>query len=221
MWDKAQRTMTKDNMIPNHSSDPRQPFFDTIAEAWDGWHDLAILTLQLNAAFERFGVQPSETVVDIGCGTGNLTQALLPHLGPDGAVVALDISPAMLQRAQGKITDARVTWCETSADRIPMADASCDRAICFSAWPHFEHPDAVIAEIRRVLRPGGHAHILHLISKEAVNRIHSEAHPSVHADHLAPVGEVAAQFQLGGFVVLETQDDAAGYRLTAQKRCGV
>jgi demethylmenaquinone methyltransferase/2-methoxy-6-polyprenyl-1,4-benzoquinol methylase len=205
-------------MTATNTADPRQAFFDTIAEAWDGWHDLAALTAKLNAAFGHLGIRPAETVVDVGCGTGNLSRALLAVLGPTGSVLALDISPAMLKQARQKVADPRVTWYEAPADRIPAADASCDRIICFSSWPHFENPEAVVREFHRALRGGGHVHILHLISREAVNRIHGGAHPSVRGDLLAPVGEVAALFERGGFTVLETADDGDGYLLTAHKQ---
>jgi len=197
--------------------DPRIDFFDSIAEAWDGWHDLALLSEQLNFVFDGFDIRAAEKILDIGCGTGNLTQVLLQRLGPDGHVVALDISPGMLERARQKISDPRVTWVLAAADRIPVATASCDRILCFSAWPHFENQTAVIQEFHRALRPGGQAHILHLISRDEVNRIHEQAHPSVHSDLLAPVHEVASLFKLNGFAILATADEAQRYLLTIRK----
>ena len=197
--------------------DPRQPFFDSIADAWDGWHDLPALNAQLADFFEHVGVQPDESVVDVGCGTGNLTLALLAWLGPQGRVTALDISPTMLARAARKTTDARVTWHEAPADRIPLPNGTCDRILCFSAWPHFDRLDHVVAEFSRVLCPSGQAHILHLISKEEVNRIHSEAHPTVRADRLPPVDDVADLFRANSFTVIETEDNASRYLLSVRK----
>lgn len=197
--------------------DPRIVFFDSIAEAWDGWHDLDLLAEKLNTEFDGFGIQSCETVLDVGCGTGNLTRVLLRRLDSEGRLIALDISPVMLERAREKIGDPRVTWVQASAERIPVADASCDRILCFSAWPHFEDQQAVVREFQRVLKPGGCIHIFHFISRDEVNRIHGEAHPSVSADLLAPVREVASLFERSGFTVLSLADDAYRYSLNLRK----
>jgi len=199
--------------------DPRVAFFDSIAEMWDGWHDMAALSAQFSQAFDAFGLEPGEKVLDVGCGTGNLTQALLERLGPDGGITAIDLSPAMLARARCKVADHRVTWVMASAESVPLGDGACDRVLCFSAWPHFLRPEAVVREFHRVLRPGGHAHVFHFISRERVNLIHSQAsHASVRGDLLAPVGELARSFESGGFTVTATVDTVERYELSVRKR---
>ena len=198
--------------------DPRIEFFDRIAGDWDGWHNLEELFANFASEFERFGIQLEETVVDVGCGTGNLTKALLSRLGESGKVVALDISPEMLKQAKAKCHDPRVTWFLTSADRIPVADNDCDRVICFSAWPHFQNAAAVIQEIRRILKPDGYCHVLHFISRKKVNSIHKEAHPSVKTDILIPADELAELFKKEGFVIEETVDNSDRYLLSAQNK---
>ncbi|HPK38146.1 MAG TPA: class I SAM-dependent methyltransferase [Kiritimatiellia bacterium] len=204
-------------MENNPREDPRIAFFDSIAGAWDGWHDLAALAKRLDAEFEGFGIRASETVLDVGCGTGNLTLSLLNRLGSGGRVIALDISQAMLDRAQQKIRDPRVTWIRASAGLIPVADASCDRIICFSVWPHFGDPAAVVREFRRVLRADGSVHILHLISREEVNRIHGQGDPSIRDDQLKPVQETAGLFERDGFTLVATADGSDRYLVTVRK----
>jgi len=142
---------------------PRIAFFDAMADNWDSWDDLALLAKRMAAGLSHFGVKPHETVVDVGCGTGNLTTAILAALGGTGKVVAVDISPRMIEVARVKVRDARVTWHVGTAESLPVASASVDRIICFSVWPHLVDHQATLAEFARVLRPGGFLHIWHLI----------------------------------------------------------
>jgi len=201
--------------------DDRIEFFDSIADQWDEWHDLPLLDEKFHQEFDRFGIHPYETVLDVGCGTGNLTQTLLKRLDSDGLVIAVDISPLMLECALAKISDPRVSWLHNSAEKISVKDQSCDRILCFTAWPHFADREAVVAEFYRLLKPDGCVHVFHFISRAEVNHIHAEAHPSVHTDLLEPVGELASLFERGGFTVLDRIDDDSQYRLTVRKGTSV
>ena len=197
--------------------DPRSAFFDSVADKWDAWHDLPDLALNLDACLAQFGMKEQEVVLDVGCGTGNLTMALLRRLGLSGRIVAIDISKQMLEQARKKVGDTRVTWHQASAGKIPVGDKKIDRVLCFSVWPHLEDPDAVATEFYRVLRPGGFLHIWHLISRDKVNRIHQEADPSVHHDRLAPVGETASLLKKNRFSMISMADDETRYSITARK----
>lgn len=199
-------------------SDPRVEFFDSIAGKWDDWHDLEDLARNLDAFLEGLGIDKGEIVLDVGCGTGNLTIALLKRLGPSGQIAAIDISKRMLSRARHKVRDARVTWHHASADQLPMDDNTIDRAICFSVWPHFGNHGAVVKDLHRVLRPGGYLHILHLISRSQVNHIHEEAHPSVHHDRLVPAVETAELLEKNRFIVISVTDDELRYIVTSRKQ---
>ena len=205
-------------MTSNNAANPRIEFFDMIADQWDGWHDLRELACNLDAIIEKFGIAPGATVVDAGCGTGNLTVSLLNgRLDPCEKIVAVDISEKMLDLARHKVTDPRVAWHCGPVDQLPLDDGTVDHVICFSSWPHFHDPAAVIREFRRVLRAGGSLHILHLISRSEVNRIHAQAHPSVHHDILIPACETAKLLEMHGLRVITMTDDDSRYLLTARK----
>ncbi len=199
---------------------PRSAYFDAIADKWDGWDDLVLLAKRMAAGLAHFGVKPHETIVDIGCGTGNLTSALLTALGEAGKVVAIDISPRMIEVARGKIRDARVTWHVGTAESLPVGDSSVDRIVCFSVWPHLVDHQSTLAEFARVLRPGGLLHIWHLISRHKVNEIHGSAGEAVRGDHLHPAVETAATLTAEGYQVHEAVEDAEHYLLTASKPSG-
>jgi demethylmenaquinone methyltransferase/2-methoxy-6-polyprenyl-1,4-benzoquinol methylase len=196
---------------------PRAAFFDAIADKWDGWDDLATLARRMSAGLTHMGLGPDETVLDIGCGTGNLTVALLAKMNPSGRVMAVDISPRMLDVARGKLRDPRVTWHLAEADSLPIPDATADRILCFSVWPHLHDQDAVLREFARVLRPGGRLHIWHLSSKEKINQIHTSSDGPIKHDVLVPASDTAASVGNAGFEVLETIDDGEQYLVTARK----
>jgi demethylmenaquinone methyltransferase/2-methoxy-6-polyprenyl-1,4-benzoquinol methylase len=199
---------------------PRIDFFDGIADQWDGWEDLVTLGPRLAAGFRELGIQRSETILDVGCGTGNLTRALLDWLSPEGRVVAMDLSPRMLERAKAKVRDPRVTWLQQDIDQSNLPDAFCDRVMCYSVWPHFDDPDKVAKTLHRVLRPEGYLHIWHLLSRQKVNEIHAGAGVAVHQDTLPSAPDVANLLTHNGFQIRSMKDDPTGYLITAHKNPG-
>jgi ubiquinone/menaquinone biosynthesis C-methylase UbiE len=190
-------------------------YFDGIAGKWDGWEDLPSLSVKLAAGLAELGLGPSETVLDAGCGTGNLTREILAKLCPAGRVVAVDFAPRMIKRARRKVRDLRVRWHVADVGRLPIPDASCDRVLCFSLWPHIDDRDAVAAELGRVLRPGGHLHIWHLASRGKINEVHACAGGPIGHDLLPPAGETAALLSRHGFAVTAQVDDETGYLVSA------
>lgn len=205
-------------VVEKRQFDPQRAFFDRLAEKWDSFQNIAELESKLDAFFDAIGLGVSEKVIDLGCGTGNVTAALLKRLGPDGRIWGVDFSGVMLDKARAKITDPRAQWLQTDAAALPLASGSCDRVICFSAWPHFRNPAAVIRELGRVLKPGGETSVFHFISRGQVNHIHQTAHDSaVHDDVLPPASELAALFTAQNWTVVEQADDAAHYLVRAKK----
>jgi SAM-dependent methyltransferase len=103
----------------------------------------------------RAGIHPGSTVLDLCAGTGTTTAALLEALGPDGRVVAVDGSAAMLEQARRQVTDSRVRWIEARAEQLVEAvQAPVDAIVCNSAIWQTELA-ATFAGVHAVLRPGG------------------------------------------------------------------
>jgi ubiquinone/menaquinone biosynthesis C-methylase UbiE len=198
-------------MTENH----RTAFFDTIADKWDGWEDLPALDKKLAGGLDEFGVRADETVVDVGCGTGNLTRALLRRLSPKGKVIAVDISPRMIEVAMRKVSDPRVSWHRADARQLPIGDAECDRVLCYSVWPHFENRAAVAAELGRVLTPGGSLHVWHLIPRHRINEIHAGAGEAVRGDVLPRAAETAEVLAAAGFRIVTASESDGRYLVTA------
>jgi ubiquinone/menaquinone biosynthesis C-methylase UbiE len=96
---------------------------------------------------------PPGRLLDVGCGTGAFLAALAAARGPEG-LAGVDLAPAMLAVARGRLP-AAVALEVASADALPFADASFDTLTSLSAFHYFRRPEAALAEMRRVLRPGG------------------------------------------------------------------
>lgn len=153
----------------------RREYFDDLSTRWDSFTDAGKVQRALTTLLEGYALRPTERIVDLGCGTGNLTQVLCSVLGPEGRIAAVDLSPAMISTARARVRDERVEWLVADAMALPLGDAGFDRIICFSAWPHFPHPGHVARELGRVVRPDGHLHIMHIDGRDKINAIHSGA----------------------------------------------
>lgn len=199
------------------SVEAKMEFFDGIADKWDGWEDLDMVAQKLSHGLDDLGVAADEAIVDVGCGTGNLTRALLSKLSDAGRVVAIDISNEMVKRAREKVPDPRVDWHVGDASRMPIDDSSVDRIICFSVWPHFEDPNAATEEFKRVLRRRGVLHIWHLSPRATINEIHVSAGEAVANDVLVPATEAATLLEQHGFVPYEVIDDDERYLVSARR----
>lgn len=101
------------------------------------------------------GTDP-QTVLEIAAGTGVVTRALAPLLGPRSRYVVTDLNAAMLERARPHHADERLEWREANALSLPFEDDSFDVVFCQFGVMFF--PDRVkgFSEACRVLRPGGH-----------------------------------------------------------------
>jgi SAM-dependent methyltransferase len=101
-------------------------------------------------------VAPGERILDVGCGPGFFCAELLEELGPDGTIVGLDSSPPMLALAAQRCAGhAGVEFHEADATSLPVATASFDAALCVQVLEYVPDVPAGLAELYRVLRPGG------------------------------------------------------------------
>jgi ubiquinone/menaquinone biosynthesis C-methylase UbiE len=100
-------------------------------------------------------IEPGMQVLDLGCGTGITTQAVLDVLGESGYIYAVDISAPMLAVARQQISSKRVTFIQADAALTGLADGSVERIVCNSVFWQFRHKPQVMAELRRVLKPEG------------------------------------------------------------------
>ena len=139
--------------------------FDSVAERYDLMND--VLSMGLHRSWKAYAVavaavQPGMQVLDIAGGTGDLARAFAAQAGEQGRVVLTDINESMLRVGRDRLLDAGlvlpVLACD--AERLPFADASFDLVSVAFGLRNMTHKDLALAEMGRVLRPGGRLLIL-------------------------------------------------------------
>ncbi len=101
---------------------------------------------------------PGERVLDLGSGAGTDSLVAAQMVGPTGSVTGIDMTPEMLAKARASAAELgaeNVEFVEAEAERLPFADESFDVVISNGVIDLIPDKDAVFAELRRVLRPGG------------------------------------------------------------------
>jgi ubiquinone/menaquinone biosynthesis C-methylase UbiE len=106
---------------------------------------------------EHVGIRPGDTVVDLGCGPGAVTELILEHVDPKaGAVVyAIDPSPSALEAARRRIRSAVVRFLEGTAERLTQLVPAADVVLFCNAIHLIQDKLAVVREAAAVLRPRG------------------------------------------------------------------
>jgi len=147
-----------------------------------------------NVLVEVSGLEPDERVLDVGCGTGRLAAPLLDHLGPDGSYEGFDRDASRIDWCNEHIAPLHprfgfqtVSVFNSSRQKgdlpageltFPYPDADFDLVFLFSVFTHMlpEGVERYLAEIHRVLRPGGRALITWFLLNDESRRALAEQH---------------------------------------------
>ncbi len=134
--------------------------FESVAARYDLMNDL--MSLGLHRWWKRFAVaqslvKPGARVLDVAGGTADLARIFAHRAGPRGHVVLTDINAAMLRRGRDRLLDAGlvVPAVRCDAERLPFNAGYFDCVSVAFGLRNMTHKDAALAEMHRVLRPGG------------------------------------------------------------------
>jgi demethylmenaquinone methyltransferase/2-methoxy-6-polyprenyl-1,4-benzoquinol methylase len=139
--------------------------FDSVAPKYDLMNDL--MSLGLHRVWKAYAigvanVRAGDRVLDLAAGTGDLTRWFARQVGPGGLVVHTDINEAMLSTGRDRLLDDGLVLPSVvcDAERLPFPDASFDLVSVAFGLRNMTHKDRALAEMGRVLRPGGRVLVL-------------------------------------------------------------
>ena len=177
-------------------------------EMWSSFAPTAILTTPVAAHLVEFaGVGPGEKVLDVATGTGVVA---ITAARRRASVSALDLTPALLEHAREneKIAECGpIEWTEGDAERLPYPDEHFD--VVLSQFGHMfaPQPDVALAEMRRVLKPGGRIAFATWPPEHFVGRFFSFV-----ARYSPPPPQGAAPPPLWGLIPVVTERLSTGFR---------
>lgn len=157
-----------------------------------------------NAVLGRIGDLRPERVLDLGCGTGQLTERLSTTF-PDAAVIGADLSNGMIGRAAERLIDDDTSgFVRADAQHLPLADDSFDIVTCTESFHWYADQEAAAAELARLIKPGGRVVIASIatvtgFADEAIQRATALAGRPVRA---IPKRELRRLLEAAGFEVL-------------------
>lgn len=167
------------------------------------------------------GLEPGQRVLDLACGAGDLAGTIARLVGPEGAVLGLDISESMVEAAERYarregIENAEFRVIDSELD-LGVRGESFDRATCRGALMFMPDPTGALSSLHEALRPGGRAVVTTLGPPQRCPMLAIPAEVVARHDELAAprpgqpgvfgvpsAGRLAGHFEEAGFTVIET-----------------
>lgn len=210
--------MTTQTFDPVKYKETTREQWQSAAAAWDRWGPAigAWLGPATEIMLDVAGVGPGSRVLDVAAGAGEPAISAAKRAGPAGMVLATDISANILEFARQSARDQSVANLETrvmDGENLELADASFDVVISRVGLIYFPDQQRALAEMRRVLKPGGRVAAI-VYSTPEHNRFFSLPVSIIrrNAQLGPPLPGQPGPFSLGGPGVLDDAFTRAGFR---------
>ena len=143
--------------VPARAQDGRRADHDTKRDGWQ----------KVDEIFMAMAIKPGSSVADVGAGGGYFTTRLARAVGESGRVYAVDVDGGALKRLRTRIEEEKIGNVETvegATDDVRLAAGSIDAALIVNAYHEMKEHQAMLASIKRALKPGGRLVIVEPVS---------------------------------------------------------
>lgn len=130
-------------------------FTDDAARQLESLYMTSDIVSQRDATLEQLDLTEGESVLDVGSGPGLLAESVADSVGSSGCVVGIDISHDFVVRSRRRNFRSWLSFRIGDATALDEPDATYDAVVCTQVAEYIADVDAVVAEVRRVLKPGG------------------------------------------------------------------
>ncbi len=198
-------------------------FFDAQADAhWAVSSYTESDRIKIQEVFEGLPSLCNCTVLEPGCGAGRLTEILAEKVGPEGMVLAMDISQKMIQKARsrlGRRESVRLFCASLESCSFPVS--MVDLVFCHQVFPHFDCKETALRIMSHCLKPNGFLVIFHLMGIGQINDHHRKAGTAVAQDIMPSTRAMKEMLKKFRFRVPKIEDRSDRYLIVAQKIQGL
>ncbi|MCQ3810996.1 MAG: methyltransferase domain-containing protein, partial [Acidimicrobiia bacterium] len=159
-------------------------FFTSRAAGWEDRHpDDDVL---FDWAVAQLKLSPGDVAIDAGCGSGRALAPMRAAVGPRGAVLGIDATPAMLHEAARLGRNAISACALGDVGRLPVRDGSVAGILAAGLLPHLPDPIGTLREMARAARPGARLGVFHPIGRLALPSRHKDRGAHAHDMNIDP-----------------------------------
>jgi len=185
----------------------KSEFFSHISDSWDSFHDDPMEMAHLKVFSRHFRLQPGESVLDVGCGSGRLISLVCEQIGSKGRLVELDFASGMLAIGRCKPHPGNVSFVLGDVHALTFPESEFDKIIALAIVPHIDDKAKAFGEFHRVLKPGGQLIIAHQMGRESLDKLHQQSSDPVSRDFLPGNDVLIQMLSTAGFSGLEIVDE--------------